>query len=83
MSVTLDFSAFSTTERADLLIAAKAELLRRAGIGSVQNGTGAGQSFGMMKMSDDALARLINSLTAATGTAQSFETRVRPDFSCR
>lgn len=83
MSAVLDFSSFTAKERTDLLAAAKAELLRRAGVGSVVNGSSAGQSFGMQKMSDDALTRLINSLTASSGHTQCFETRVRPNFACR
>lgn len=84
MPASIDFSSFTAIERSDLLKAAKAELLRRAGIGSVETGSATGQSFGMRKMSDDALTALINSLTKAAGYAGSDGgQRVRPNFSCR
>jgi hypothetical protein len=84
MPAIIDFSSFTTTERTDLLKAAKAELLRRAGVGSVQAGSGVGQSFQMMKMSDEALTGLINSLSPGLGfTPNTGGGRVRPNFSCR
>jgi len=85
MAATIDFSSFTTSERTDLLTAAKAELLRRAGVGSVQTGTSVGQSFGMMKMSDEALTSLINSLSSSLGycATNGGGARVRPVFTLR
>jgi hypothetical protein len=83
MPAIIDFSSFTTAEKTDLLTAAKSELLRRAGIGSVQSGSGVGQSFQMMKMSDEALAGLLNSLSNSLGYTPGGGGRVRPNFSCR
>lgn len=84
MAVSLDFSSFTTIERTNLLSAAKAELLRRAGIGSVQTGSSTGESFGMAKLSDDALMSLINSLSSSLGMlSTNGGARVRPNFSLR
>jgi hypothetical protein len=79
MAATLDFGSFSTAEKTALLTAAKAELLRRAGVGAVQTGSSAAQSFGMMKMSMEELTLLINSLSQELGYAQA-ENRVMPNF---
>ena len=76
----LDFGAFSTAEKQALLAAAKAELLRRAGVGSVQNGSSSAQSFAMAKYSEDGLIKLINGLTQDLNFQQP-EVRVRPIFS--
>lgn len=84
MAAIIDFSSFTTQEKTDLLSAAKGELLRRAGMGSVQTGSEAGQSFGMMKMSDENLTRLINSLSSGLGyQGDCSGQRVRPNFSFR
>lgn len=80
MAAILDFGAFSTAEKQALLAAAKAELLRRVGVGAVQTGSSAAQSFGMMKMTEDGLARLINALTVDLGYEQPV-VQVRPNFS--
>jgi hypothetical protein len=79
MAATLDFGSFSTAEKTALLTAAKAELLRRAGVGAVQTGSSAAQSFGMEKMTEDGLIRMINALTVELGYAQP-EIRVMPNF---
>lgn len=79
MAATLDFGAFSTAEKQNLLTAAKAELLRRAGAGSVQSGASSNQSFMFSKMTEDALIRTINALTIELGYPQP-EVRVRPAF---
>lgn len=80
MAATLDFGSFSTAEKTALLTAAKAELLRRAGVGSVQTGSSASQQFGMMKMTMDELTLLINGLSADLGF-QEPENRVVANFS--
>lgn len=82
MSAVLDFAGFSATEKSQLLTAAKAELLRRAGLGAVANGSATGQSFGMQKMTEDGLIRLINGLTSSLGIVDAGGvTQTRPNFS--
>lgn len=85
MADILDFAGFNTKEKTDLLAAAKAELLRRAGIGSVETGSATGQSFGMQKMSEGGLINLINSLSASLGLVDSGAgySRTRPNFNTR
>lgn len=80
MASSLDFGAFTGPEKQQLLAAAKSELLRRTGMGSVTSSTSSAQSFMMSKMSEDALIKLINGLTADLGYQQP-EVRVRPIFS--
>lgn len=80
MASSLDFGAFSSAEKQALLTAAKAELLRRTGAGSVVNGSSSAQSFAMQKYSEDGLIKLINGLTQDLGYQQP-EVRVRPIFS--
>lgn len=82
MPAALDVGSFTTAEKNALLAAAKAELLRRAGLGSVQTGASTGQSASMTKMTEDGLVRLINSLTADLGFEQP-TTQVAPNFSGR
>jgi hypothetical protein len=79
MAASLDLGSFSNAEKTALLAAAKAELLRRNGIGSVQTGASAGQSFGMTKMTEDGLIRMINSLTVSLGYEDPI-VQVRPNF---
>lgn len=79
MPAALDLGSFSSAEKTALLTAAKAELLRRAGLGSISNGTSAAQSFGMEKYSEDGLISLINALTVELGYTQP-EVRVMPNF---
>ncbi len=76
----LDFGAFTNVEKIALLAAAKAEILNRTGVGSVQTGSSTAQSFSMAKYSEDGLIRLINALTVELGYPQP-ETRVAPNFS--
>ena len=83
MAVALDFSSFSFAEKQALLTAAKAEVLRRAGVGAVQTGSSAGQSFGMMKWTEEGLKGVINSLTADLGYSQGGGGCVIPNFSGR
>ncbi len=85
MAAIIDFAGFTTQEKTDLLAAAKGELMRRAGIGSVQNGSSVGQSFGMQKMTEDGLINLINALTAGLGIVASDGgySRTRPNFNPR
>lgn len=82
MPAVLDFGSFTQSEKTTLLAAAKAEMLRRAGLGSVNNGSSAAQNFGMMKMSEDGLITMINALSIELGYPQP-ETRVQPNFSGR
>lgn len=82
MSASLDFGAFSSAEKTALLTAAKAELLRRVGVGAVQTGASNGQSFGMTKYTEDGLTRLINALTLELGYEQPI-VQVAPNFSGR
>lgn len=70
MAAALDLGAFTTQEKQDLLAAAKAELLRRAGVGAVQTGASTGQSFSMTKYTEDGLISLINALTVDLGYVQ-------------
>lgn len=79
MASTLDFSGFSTAEKQALFAAAKAEMLRRAGVGAVQTGSSSAQSFGMQKMTEDGLIRLINALTVELGFEQPV-IQVAPNF---
>lgn len=79
ISSALDFGSYSTAEMQALLTACKAEQLRRLGIGAVVSGGGTGQSFTMMKMSEDGLIRMINGLTAALGYEEPI-VQVRPNF---
>lgn len=80
MSAVLDFSSFTTAEKTALLAAAKAEILRRAGVGSVASGSSTGQQFAMQKMSEDGLTRMINALTVELGYEQPV-IQVAPNFS--
>lgn len=80
MPSTLDFGGFSTAEKTALFTAAKAELLRRAGVGSVQSGASSSQNFTMAKMSMDELTILINALSVDLGYPEP-ENRVVPNFS--
>lgn len=82
MSSSIDFGAFSAAEKQALLTAAKAELLRRIGGGSIQTGASNGQSFGMTKYTEDGLNRLITALTIDLGYEQPI-TQVAPNFSGR
>ncbi len=77
----LDFGAFSTSEKQALLTAAKSEILKRM-TGRVQNGSSAGQSFGMTQMTYAELTFLVNALTVELGYQQP-EIRVQPNFSGR
>jgi hypothetical protein len=78
-AASLDFGSFSTAEKTALLAAAKAEVLRRAGLGAIQTGAGNSQSYGMQKMTEDGLIRMINSLTTELGFEQPV-IQVRPNF---
>lgn len=80
MSAAIDFSSFSTAEKTALLTAAKAELLRRAGVGSVASGSATGQQYSMSKMTEDGLIRMINALTVELGYEQPV-IQVAPNFS--
>jgi hypothetical protein len=77
-AATLDFGAFSTSEKQALLTAAKAEVLTRV-TGRVQNGSSSAQSFGMTLMTMEDLTLLINALTVELGFQQP-EIRVAPNF---
>lgn len=66
MAAVLDFGAYSPTELAALLTAAKAEYIVRL-TGKVQQGSSAAQSYGLTVMTVDDLIRLINGLTTALG----------------
>lgn len=79
MASTLDFGGFSAAEKTALFTAAKAELLRRAGVGSVQSGASSAQNFTMAKMTMDELTRLINALSAELGYPEA-ENRVLANF---
>lgn len=79
MSAVLDFSSFTTAEKTALLDAAKAEMLARAGIGSVASGSSTGQQYAMHKMSEDGLIRMINALTVELGYEQPV-IQVAPNF---
>ncbi len=77
-----DFGSFSLAEKEALLTAAKAELLRRTGIGSVQTGASTGESFSMQKVPHTELVAIIDALTLDLGYAQP-TTRVTPNFAGR
>lgn len=65
-----DFGSFTTDEKTTLLTAAKAELLRRTGLGAIQTGASTGQSFGMTKIPYSELTALIDSLSIELGYPQ-------------
>lgn len=75
-----DFGSFSTAEKQALLTAAKAELLRRAGIGSVQTGASTGESYSMTKTPYNDLVALIDALTVELGYPQPV-VQASPNFS--
>lgn len=75
---TLDLGSYSPSELQALLTAAKAEYLARI-TGVVQQGSSAAQSYGMQRLSDDALVALINAITAQLGL-NTFTNRVTPNF---
>lgn len=75
-----DFSSYSTAEKTALLTAAKAEVLRRVGVGAIQTGASTGQSFSMTKMTEEGLARLISTLSIDLGYEQPV-IQVAPNFS--
>lgn len=77
-----DFGSFSTAEKQALLTAAKAELLRRTGIGSVQTGSSTGQSFGMQKVPHSELVAMIDALTVELGYPQPI-VQASPNFAGR
>jgi hypothetical protein len=77
-----DFGSFSAAEKTDLLTAAKAELLRRNGIGSVQTGASTGESWTMDKVPYTELVAMIDALTLELGYAQP-NVRVTPNFAGR
>lgn len=79
MAASLDFGSFSTAEKSALLTAAKAELLRRAGLGAVSSGSSSNQNFAMAKMSMDELTRMLNALQLDLGYSEA-ENRVMPNF---
>lgn len=76
----MDFGSFTTAEKTALLNAAKAELLRRVGIGSVQTGASTGQSFSMTKIPQKELEALIDGLTSELGYPEP-NVVVAPNFS--
>lgn len=78
----LDFGSFTTAEKTALLTAAKAEILRRAGGGSVQTGAENGSSFGMTKYTEAGLISLVNALTVELGYEQPI-VQIAPNFSGR
>lgn len=82
MASALDFSGFSTVEKTALFTAAKAEVLRRAGGGSIQTGAENGSSFGMTKYTEAGLISLINALTIELGYDAPV-VQVAPNFSGR
>lgn len=75
---TLNFGAYTPTELAALLTAAKAEYLRALG-GRIQQGSSAAQSYGLTTMTVADLVNLINGLTAELGL-DTTNTRVSPNF---
>jgi hypothetical protein len=82
MAAALDLGSFTFAEKTSLLAAAKAELLRRAGVGAVQTGASTGQSFSMTKYTEDGLIALINSLTVDLGFEQPI-IQAKPNFAAR
>jgi hypothetical protein len=78
-SVTVpDFTYFSVEEKQALLSAIKAEMLRRAGLGSISSGASQGQSTTMTKLSEESLAAWANALSAELNGEPI--TQVRPIF---
>lgn len=65
-----DFGSFSLAEKQALLAAAKSELLRRLGLGSVQTGAQTGASFSMTKVTTSDLNAIISALTIDLGYPQ-------------
>ncbi len=57
-----------------------AETLRRAGIGAVETGGSSSQTFGMKKLSDDALLGTLNAFGQALGVAPQPIVQVAPNF---
>lgn len=74
----LNLSAFTASEQTALLVAAKAEIMRRI-TGRVQQGSSASQSYSMALYSAAELNQLVNALTASLNL-DAVETRVRPNF---
>lgn len=77
-----DFGSFTVAEKTELLSSAKAELLRRSGIGSVQTGASTGESWTMDKVPYPELVAMIDALTVELGFAQP-NVRVTPNFAGR
>lgn len=78
MAATLDFGAFSASEKQALLTAAKAEYTQRL-TGRISSASSANQSYSFTQATTDELIKLINGLTAELGLSN-VETRVRPNF---
>jgi len=74
----LDFGAFTTAEKTDLLKQVKAEYVKRL-TGRVSQGSSAAQSYGLNLMEVGDLIRLINGLTMDLGL-QTVEVRAAPNF---
>ena len=77
---TPNLASYTTEEKTALLTAVKKEILRRAGGGSVSSGASSGQTFTVMKMSEEGLNSLLEELTIELGY-DSGVTQVRPNFS--
>lgn len=75
----LNLGAFTATEQADMLAAAKTEYLYRMTTGKVRSGSSAAQQYSMDVMSLNQLIDLINSLTTELGL-DSDTLRIAPNF---
>lgn len=77
-----DFGSFSHAEKVALLTAAKAELLARHGMGTVQSGSSTGEQYMMDKVPYPQLVATIDALTLDLGYPQP-TVQVQPNFAGR